>query len=503
MSDLTNALSPELDDTTVVISSGVPGLDDVLNHGLLVGRLFLVQGEAGSGKTTIGLQFVLEGVRRGERTLYITLSETAAELHLAANSHGWSLDSVEIRELMPREDSLRQSEQYTMFHPSEVELAETLQTIVGDMERLRPTRAVVDSLSELRLMAGSPLRYRRQVLALKLFFARLGCTVLFLDDDGRDVGDRQMHSLAHGIIVLEQRHPSYGAERRRMRVMKYRGRRYRGGYHDFVIERGGVRVFPRLTPSDHAIRTTLEPLPTGVADLDAVLGGGLERGTSTLLSGAAGTGKSSLAAQVVASALARGDAAAMFLFDESVETLLARATGLSIPLTPHHESGRLVLRALDPAQLTPGEFTHLVRTAVEQHQASVVVIDSLNGYLNTMPSEQNLTVQLHELLAYLGQQNVVTLLVGAQRGIIGGHIQAPVDASYLADTIIALRYYEWRGELRQALSVVKKRVGRHDKSIREFRLGDSGIRLGPPLRDLRSVFTGMPTEVSSESSGAP
>lgn len=502
MSDTTKARPrPGVNGTGAVISSGVPGLDDVLSDGLLAGQLYLVEGEAGSGKTTLGLQFLLEGVRHGEQTLFVTLSETASELHSAAASHDWSLEGVEIRELMPHEDALRHSEQYTMFHPSEVELADTLQTIIEDVERIRPSRAVVDSLSELRLMAGSPLRYRRQVLALKLFFRRLNCTTLFLDDHRADDADRQMHSLAHGILALEQRHPSYGAEQRRLRVMKYRARSYRGGYHDFVIERGGLRVFPRLTPSDHGAHTTLEPMASGLAELDAMLGGGVARGTSTLLTGAAGTGKSSLASQVVAAALQRGETAAMFLFDESIETLMARSEGLGIPLARYRQSGQLIVRLIDPAELTPGEFAHLVRNAVEAHRATVIVIDSLNGYLNAMPTERNLTVQLHELLAYLGQQNVATLLVGAHQGIIGGQLQGPVDASYLADTIILLRYFEWRGELRQAMSVVKKRAGWHDRSIREMRLSSDGIRLGPPLRDLSSVFTGVPTKAQVETDG--
>lgn len=476
-----------------VVPTGVPGFDDVLQQGLLPGRMYLIEGAAGSGKTTLALQFVLEGVRNGERVLYVTLSETPAELRAVAASHGWSLDGIDFRELMPREEVLRQSEQYTMFHPSEVELAETLQIVVDEVERIRPARAVIDSLSELRLMAGGPLRYRRLILALKQFFGRLGCTVLFLDDRSGDVTDYQMHTLAHGIVVLEQRTPDYGAERRRLRVTKYRGHSYHGGNHDFVIRHGGLQVYPRLVAKEHVGRASLEPLPTGIAEFDTMLGGGLERGTSTLFVGATGTGKSSLASQVVNAALTRGESAAMFLFDESLETLFARADGLGIPLSPHIDKG-LDVRTVDPAEVSPGEFTHMVRHAVEERRAAVIVIDSLNGYLHAMPDEHNLTIQLHELLAYLRQQSVTTVLVGAYQGVIGGPMQTPVDASYLADAIVLLRYFEWQGELRQAMSVVKKRAGRHERTIRELYLGEGTIQFGPPLRQLRRVFTGTPTE---------
>jgi circadian clock protein KaiC len=467
-------------------------LDHVLGGGLTPNRLYLVEGVPGSGKTTLALQFLLDGARRGEPVLYVTLSESEEELRAVSESHGWSLDGIVVRELVPSEESLRPDDHYTMFHPSEVELTETTKAILADVERVRPTRVVFDSLSELRLLAGNPLRYRRQILALKQFFSGRSCTVLLLDDMTSSNHDLQVQSIAHGVVRLEQLYPEYGAERRRMIVLKYRGIRFRGGYHDFVIRRGGLDVFPRLVAHERARETPGERLASGIAELDALIGGGIERGTSTLFIGAAGTGKSSIVTKFVAAAAARGQKAALFIFDESTNTLLTRSDGLGIDLRTHVEAGHVLIKQVDPAELSPGELAHAIRHAVEQEHASIVVLDSLNGYLNAMPGERFLIIQLHELLTYLGQAGVATLLVAAHQGLIGSQMTSPVDASYLADAVVLLRYFEMRGEVRQAISVVKKRGGAHERTIRELHLETGRIRVGEPLREFRGILTGVP-----------
>ena len=477
---------------TVSISSGVAGLDDVLRGGFRINRMYLLEGVPGSGKTTLALQFLLDGVRRGESVLYVALSETEQEMRAVADTHGWSLDGITFRELVPSEESLQQDDQYTMFHPSEVELGETVRSILADVERTRPTRMVFDSLSEMRLLAGNPLRYRRQVLALKQFFNGRNCTVLLLDDMTSAQHDLQVQSIAHGVIRLEQRYPDFGSERRRLIVHKYRGVRYRGGYHDFIIARGGLEVFPRLIAGEHHDLASMDKLSSGIDDMDALLGGGIERGTSSLIVGAAGTGKSTIGAQFVAAAAARGESAAMFIFDESIQTLLSRASGLGIDLRTPISAGRVTVQQVDPAELSPGELVHAIRRSVELDRASIVVIDSLNGYLNAMPGERHLTIQLHELLIYLGQKGVATILIGAHQGLIGGQMVTPVDASYLADAVILTRYYEVHGEVRQAISIVKKRGGAHERTIRDFRIEAGGIRIGQPLRHFRGVLTGTP-----------
>ncbi len=464
----------------------------MLAGGLTPNRLYLLEGVPGSGKTTLAMQFLMEGVRRDESVIYVTLSESTDELRGVAGSHGWSLDGITVRELAPSEDSLRPDDQYTMFHPSEVELGETMKTILADVERVKPARVVFDSLSELRLLAGNPLRYRRQILALKQFFSGRQCTVLLLDDMTSSEHDLQVQSIAHGVVRLEQMVPEYGAERRRLIVLKYRGRRFRGGYHDYVIRPGGLVVFARLVASEHRPPVVMEKLASGLAEMDALIGGGIERGTSTLVVGAAGTGKSTLAAQFVAAAAQRGQKSALFLFDESSNTLLFRTANLGIDLHRHQADGHVTIQQIDPAELCPGEFTHAIREAVEKQGVTIVVIDSLNGYLNAMPGEKFLIAQLHELLSYLGQRGVATLLIGAHQGLIGGAMVTAVDASYLADAVILMRYYETKGEVRQAISVIKKRGGAHERTIRDFRMERGGIHIGQPLRDFRGVLTGVP-----------
>jgi circadian clock protein KaiC len=398
--------------------------------------------------------------------------------------------------MAPTESELDPDGQNTMFHPSEVELPETTARILREVDHLKPTRVVFDSLSELRLLAGTPLKYRRQILALKQFFATSQCTVVLLDDMTAADRDLQVQSIAHGVILLEHLNPQYGSERRRLRVLKYRGMKFRGGYHDYVIKTGGLVAFPRLIAAEHRTRFEPRTLQSGIAELDTLLGGGIEEGTSTLVVGAAGTGKSTLAAQFVASAAAQGHTSAMFLFDESPRTMLGRCGSLQIGLEPHLDNGRVTLQQIDPAELTPGEFTHNIRRAVETRGIRIVVIDSLNGYLNAMPEERFLTIQLHELLMFLGQHGVATILIATQQGLIGTQMSSPIDASYLADSVILLRYFESRGEVRQAISVMKKRGSRHERTIRELRLDAGKITLGAPLREFRGVLTGVPVHES-------
>jgi circadian clock protein KaiC len=467
-------------------------LDDVLHGGFVRGRLYLVEGVPGSGKTTLAMQFLMEGARLGESVLYITLSETAEEIASVAASHGWDLTGVTIRELLPHEGSLEAEDQYTMYHPSEVELAATTKLILEDVDRLKPSRVVFDSLSELRLVAGNPLRYRRQILALKQYFATRNCTVILLDDMTASDHDLHVQSIAHGVVLLQHMSPEYGAERRRLRVIKYRGTAYRGGYHDYVIKRGGLMVFPRLIAAEHRGSKAGARLKSNVDELDSLLGGGIEEGTSTLIVGGAGTGKSTIAAKFCSAAAERGEKSIVFMFDESPNTLFSRCMGVGIPFEEHVTSGLIETVQIDPAELSPGEFGHLIRSAVEESKVKLVVVDSLNGYLNAMPEERFLTIQLHELLMYLSQKGVATLLIGAHHGVIGSQMQTPVDASYLADAVILLRYFETRGEVRQAISVVKKRGGLHERTIREFGMHGGRIEVGDALRDFRGVLTGVP-----------
>lgn len=473
------------------ISTGNEGLDDILGGGFDRNRLYLYEGRPGTGKTTIALQFLLAGVAKGERVLYITLSETAQELALVARRHGWSLDNVDVFELVPPEATLDPNRELTILHPAELELSETTQLIFERVAQINPTRVVLDSLSELRLLAQNPLRYRRQVLALKHYFAQRQCTVIVLDDLSSVSTDLQLHSISHGVVLLEQLAIDYGAERRRLRVVKMRGIAFRGGFHDFAIKKGGLAIFPRLVAAEHHAEYAQGFVPSGDHDLDALLGGGLERGTNALLIGAAGVGKSSLAISYVIAAAQRGERAAFFAFDEGRGTINARARTLGLPFEEFVESGLIRFQQIDPAELSPGEFAAIVREEVEAAEAKIVVIDSLNGYLNAMADGRFLILQMHELLSYLNQSGVLTIMVLAQHGLVGP-MDTPLDLSYLSDAVIMLRYFEFAGRVRRALSVVKKRSGDHEHTIREFKLTPRGLSLGPPLVEFTGIFSGSP-----------
>lgn len=475
------------------INTGVPGLDEILGGGLTSGRVYLLEGVPGSGKTTIAMQFLMEGIRRGETVLYVTLSETEQELREVAASHGWSLDGIHIHELAPGGDNLDPDTQYTMFHPSEVELGSTTRRILDEVQRLNPTRVVFDSLAEVRLLAGAVLRFRRQVLALKQYFSGRGATVLLLDESQVAEQGLHVHTIVHGVIGLDQMRPEYGGDRRRLRISKYRGRRFRSGFHDYQIATGGVRVFPRLVAADHRREGEQQRIPSGSSGFDALLGGGLDRGTSTLIVGAAGTGKSSLATQFAMTAAERGERSAIFIFDESLRSFTTRSKGLGFPVEQRMTEGLVQVRPIDPAELSPGEFISAIRHAAQVEGARIIVIDSLNGYLNAMPEERFVLVQLHELLAFLGQLGVLTLLISAQQGLIG-HMHSTIDVSYLADSVVLLRYYEAAGEVKQAISVLKKRTGPHERSIRDLTIGEQGLTVGPALRQFRGVLTGVPFE---------
>jgi circadian clock protein KaiC len=480
-----------------LVATGIPGLDDVLGGGVTANRVFLIEGNPGSGKTTLALQYLLEGQKNGETTIYVTLSETKSELTAVARSHGWSLDGITILELVAPESELDADNQYSMFVQSEVELSVTTRAVISEIDRARPSRVVIDSVSEMRLLAQNALRYRRQVLALKQFFIGRECTVFVLDDLTSEKEDPQLQSIAHGVISLQQLSPEYGAERRRLVVTKLRGQTYRGGYHDFIIESGGITVFPRLVAAEHDNPCEQGILKSDNKELDGLLGGGLNYGTSALLIGPAGSGKSTVSIQYALAAANRGERSAIFTFDERTQTILERASGLGMDLSRHLESGLITIQTINTAELTPGQFGHHVRRAAEgvdgHPEARVIIVDSLNGYLNAMPEERFLICQLHELLTYLGHKGVVTFLVVAQHGLVGSDMETPVDTTYLADAVILFRYFEVGGEVRQALSVLKKRSGRHERTIRELRLCKQGIQVGEPLRDFHGILAGTPT----------
>ncbi len=471
--------------------TGVEGLDEVLGGGLPRNRLYLVQGDPGVGKTTLALNFLLEGIRVGEVGMYITLSETKEEMEAVARSHGWSLDKLHLFELSAKEAYLKGETENTFFHPSEVELNRTTQAVVDEVERVNPARIVFDSLSELRMLADTPLRYRRQILQLKQYFAGRNCTVLLLDDRTAGISDLQVESIAHGVLLLKRTAPEYGASRRQLQIQKIRGRDFRDGFHDIALRKGGVVVFPRLVAADHHSNFKGAAFSSGIAEFDALLGGGLDRGTSNMFMGPPGTGKSTLAMKFASVAANHGEKALFFLFDESTRTLLDRARNLDMDIDKHVRSGAIQLQHIDPAEVSPGELAHLIRKAVLTGGVTMVVIDSINGYLNAMPEERHLTLQLHELFAFLNQQGILTLAILAQQGLVG-MMQSTVDLTYLADTVVLLRYFEARGAVKQAVSVIKKRSGNHERTIREITVDRKGIRVGPPLANMQGVLTGVP-----------
>jgi len=474
-------------------ATGVVGLDDILEGGLARDHLYLIEGDPGTGKTTIAMQFLMEGTRQGQKSLYVTLSETKAELLEIAQSHGWSLEGIELCELAPDEAQLKPEAQYTVFNPSEIEMTETINAVLAEVERLQPARIVFDSLSELRLLARESLRYRRQILGLKQFFSGRKCTVLFLDDRTAEGHDKQLQSIAHGVIMLESVEREYGIKRRRLEVKKLRGSRFREGFHDYCIKRGGVEVYPRLVAAEHLLVFQPTQLKSGIAELDTLLGGGLDGGTSTLLLGPAGCGKSTIAIRYAISSVEEGACAALFAFDETLATLVKRGRGLGLDIQKHIDSGKFVLRQVDAAELSPGQMVHEIRQLVEKRDLKVLIIDSLNGFLNAMPGEKFLAMQLHELLTYVGQKGIVTLMTVAQHGFVGTNIDTPVDVSYLADTVLLFRYFEALGEVRQALSVIKKRSGEHERTIRELVMKNGKIAVGTTLTEFDGVLTGAPT----------
>jgi circadian clock protein KaiC len=474
------------------LSTGIAGLDDILRGGLARGFLYLIEGNPGAGKTTLALQFLIEGAKRGEKGLYISLAESEPELRHVAASHGMNLENVEICKISPPEIAGETGQQYTVFQPAEVELADVLETILAKVRDICPSRVIIDSMSELRMLARDSLRYRRQVLSLKQFFEGQDCTTLLLDERFRDTPESQVQTIAHGVISLEVLQRNYGITRRRLEVLKVRASSFREGYHDYVIVKGGVLVFPRLVSGEHrGMRVAPETLPSGVKELDLLFNGGVQRGTSTLLAGPTGSGKSTLCTQFVLSAANRGEKSAIFTFDETRQSFVVRSRGLGMDLDRYLDDETIHLEQVDPAELSPGEFVHRIRSGVEQKQWRIVVIDSLNGLMNSMSEEQALTVQLHELLSYLNQVGVASFMVLAQYGMLGS-VSSPTDVSYLADNVLLLRYFEAGGEVRQAISVMKRRSGPHERSIRELQMKAGELMIGGPLRDFVGVLTGTP-----------
>ena len=479
--------------------TGISGLDDVLKGGLVQNRLYLVEGDPGTGKTTLALQFLMEGKKQGENVLYITLSETAEELKAVAASHGWSLEGIELFELSNAEGIMDPSQEITLLHPWEVELGETIQSILTKVEQVAPSRVAFDSLSELRLLAQDPLRYRRQILALKQFFAGRNCTILMLDDRTSNDGgsDQQLHSLAHGVISLQRVTLEFGAARRRLEVLKLRGLEFRAGWHDCIIRKGGLVIFPRLVAAEHHQPFIGEPVISDNEELDSLLHGGPLRGTSTLLTGPAGSGKTTLALQYAFSAAKRGENVAIYEFDERLGTLITRASKLGLDIKPFVDAGRIVIHQMDPGEISPGEFVYMIRNEVEQHKARMVIIDSFNGYITAMPEEKQLLLQVHELLSYLNQQGVITFLINPQEGLIGT-MHSNINISYIADTVLLFRFFEAEGTIRKALSVIKNRGGGHESTIRELLITENGVQVGAPLTNFRGILTGTPTYQGSK-----
>jgi circadian clock protein KaiC len=472
-----------------LVPTGIPGLDATLRGGLPKNRVYLLEGDPGVGKTTLALQFLLEGKKRGEKVLLVSLAETPDELSSVSDSHGWQLEGIDVLNLAPSQYG--QEEEYSILQPSEIELSDTIKKIIAEVDRIKPTRVVLDSLSEIRLLAQNPLRYRRQILALKQNFSGKA-TVLLLDDRTSEGHDLTLQSLVHGVIELQKFSPTFGKARRKLQVVKLRGVSFQAGFHDFNIEKGGLEVYPRLVAADYQKPHKKERCPTGVKALDDLIGGGLDRGTTCLIMGPAGTGKSSLCALHAVTAAERGDKVVIFTFDEGTETLLDRAAALKMDLRPHIKKSNIRLQQIDPTEMSPGEFMWHVRNTVEVFGAQMVIIDSLTGYLDAMPESQFLTIQMHEMLTYLNQQGILTILTMAQHGFVGGAMNTPADISYLADTVLLTRYFESEGAIHKAISVIKKRSGKHEKTIREYELGPDRIEVGPALKDFQGVLTGVP-----------
>jgi circadian clock protein KaiC len=485
------------------VSTGCAGLDDILGGGVPRNHLYLIEGDPGTGKTTLALQFLLAGAAAGEKGIYITLSESPEELAEVAESHNWLLDGISLVEMAPHNSGSIAEDEYTVFHPSDVELGDTIKSVLDRVESLNPTRVVFDSLSELRMLARESLRYRRQILALKRYFAGKDTTVLLLDDRTAEGNDLQLQSIAHGVIMLYGIEREYGAKRRRLEIRKMRGSRFREGFHDFTIEKGGVEVYPRLVAAEHRPHMHSALVRSGVKELDELFSGGIDSGTSTLLIGPAGTGKSTVALHYAYAAALRGENAAVYTFDETLQTMFKRCGGLGINLPEQMEKGRLTIEQVDPAELSPGEFVTRVRRSVTERNASVIVIDSLNGFMNAMPGEEFLILQLHEMLSFLNQQGVATIMTMAQHGMLGSTMNSPADVSYIADSVLLFRFYEALGAIHKALSVVKKRSGGHESSIRELSFLPGGIKVGAPLKEFHGVLTGVPSPLFRAEQGKP
>ena len=478
--------------------TGINGLDSILGGGFPENRLYLIQGEPGTGKTTMAFQYLIEGLKIGQTCLYISFSESREELETVAASHGWDISKLNMLELGSIEDQLKPESQNTVFYPSEVEMNQTTSVLYSTVEKLKPHRIVFDSISEMRMLAESSLRYRRQMLALKQFFAKLHCTVLMLDDLTTSPKDLQVQSIVHGVMNLQKLHPEFGDERRRLNIVKLRGIEYLGGYHDYIIKRGGIEVFPRMVSSEFEVKEKNTKFSSGISELDKLLGGGLHAGTSTLFLGPAGTGKSSLALQYAFAAAERGEKAIVFAFEENLETILMRSRSIGMDIKKHLDSGMMKISKIDPAQLSPGEFADRIKRAVLNDNFKIVSIDSLNGYLHAMPQEQFLTLQLHELLAFLSNQGVATLMVLAQQGMMGHMMNTPIDLTYLADTVVITRYFEAAGSVKKAVSVIKHRSGLHETTIREFSFSAKGLQVGEPLTQFKGVLTGVPEFIGKE-----
>ena len=479
--------------------TGVAGLDDILHGGLPTGHVYLIEGDPGSGKTTLGIQFLLAGLVNDEPALYVTLAESREELQAVADSHGFDISKIEIFEVQPPELDQKGADQYTVFHPSEVELVDVMQSILTKLEKAKAGRIVFDSMSEIRMLARDPLRYRRQILSLKQFFVGRECTVLLLDDRTGDRTDTQLQSICHGAIRMEAQPRDFGPQRRQIQILKLRASQFRGGAHDYEIEQGGLQIFPRLISAEHRPENIdRTELPSGIAELDKLFGGGVSRGSTSLFMGPAGCGKSTIATKFLQSAADRGERGIMFACDETVETVLTRSRGLGIPLEKHCNKKTIQIQELHPADLSPGEFIAQVRSDVEEKGCRVLIIDSLNGLLNAMQGEHAMMVQLHELLSYLNHMGVTTFMVMAQSGIVGTNMAAPIDVSYLADNVLLFRYFEAQGGVRQAISVLKRRSGPHERSIRELRLSPQKIEVGESLRQFEGVLTGIPRFVGTK-----